>query len=138
MQTRRNRRSLLHAGAAVLGGGIVAGRLTRFAGTAAAEAPSDLPAGPRLKIASVKTYPHCWGGDVAIAASAHLLARLPEPHWGLPSDTPMLEIDQSEIPWRDGLAIEPLAARDGFIRVPRKPGLGIEVDEAVVRKYAVS
>ena len=39
--------------------------------------------------------------------------------------------------WRDGLAVEPLKVSDGFITVPRKPGLGIEVDEEVVRKYAV-
>ena len=73
-----------------------------------------------------------------IAASAHLLSLIPEPHWGLPTDTPLLEIDKGENPWRDGLATEPLELRDGFITVPTKPGLGIEVNEDVVRRYAVS
>ena len=44
---------------------------------------------------------------------------------------------QSENPWRNGLAREAVEIRDGFARVPTKPGLGIEVDEAVVAKYAV-
>ena len=49
----------------------------------------------------------------------------------------MLEVDQGENPWRDGLAKEKLHIKDGFLIVPKKPGLGIEVDEEVVRKYAV-
>lgn len=86
----------------------------------------------------VRCIPHCWGGDILIAASAHLLSLIPDPHWGLPTDTPMLEIDQGENPWRDGLATEPLVIKDGFISLSQKPGLGIEIDEEVVRKYAVS
>jgi len=88
-------------------------------------------------LSGIRCFPHCWGGDIVIAASAHLLSLLPDPHWGLPTDTPLLEIDQGENPWRDGLAIEPLKPRDGFVTVPTKPGLGIEINEEVVRKYAV-
>ena len=88
-------------------------------------------------LSGVRCIPHCWGGDIVIAASAHLLSLLPEPHFGLPTDTPMLEIDQGENPWRDGLAKQPLTVRDGFITVPKKPGLGIEINEDVVRQYSV-
>ena len=88
-------------------------------------------------LSRIRCVPHCWGGDILIAASIHLLSLLPDPHWGLPTDTPMLELDQSENPWRDGLATEPFEFRDGKIAVPRKPGLGIEVNEDVVRHYAV-
>jgi D-galactarolactone cycloisomerase len=66
------------------------------------------------------------------------LSLLAEPHWGHPTDTPLLEIDQGENPWRDGLAIDPPTIKDGYIEVPKKPGLGIEVNEDVVRKYAVT
>jgi L-alanine-DL-glutamate epimerase-like enolase superfamily enzyme len=31
---------------------------------------------------------------------------------------------------------EPFEQQDGWIAVPEKPGLGIEVDEAVVQRYA--
>ena len=88
-------------------------------------------------LSGVRCLPHCWGGDIVIAASIHLLALLPDPHWGLPTDTPLLELDQSENPWRNGLATEPFEFRDGFISVPTKPGLGIEVNEEVVREYSV-
>jgi D-galactarolactone cycloisomerase len=88
-------------------------------------------------LSGIRCLPHCWGGDILIAATVHLLALLPDPHWGFPTDTPMLELDQSENPWRNGFAKGAFALLEGFVRVPTKPGLGIEVDEAVVMKYAV-
>ncbi len=88
-------------------------------------------------LAGMRSIPHCWGSDIVIAASAHLLSLLPDPHWGLPTDTPRLELDQSENPWRNGLAKNPIEVRDGFARLPTQPGLGIEVDEDVVKRYSV-
>lgn len=89
-------------------------------------------------LSGITCLPHCWGGDILIAATVHLLALLPDPHWGLPTDTPMLELDQTENPWRNGLAKDPLPVRAGLVGVPTKPGLGIEVNEEVVRRYAVA
>lgn len=86
----------------------------------------------------IRCIPHCWGGDIVNTASAHLLSLLAEPHWGHPTDTPMLELDMGENPWRNGLAIAPPKIEDGYIEVPRKPGLGIEINEDVVRKFAVT
>jgi D-galactarolactone cycloisomerase len=88
-------------------------------------------------LSGIQCLPHCWGADILIAATVHLLALLPDPHWGFPTDTPMLELDQSENPWRNGLAKGAFPLVEGFVTVPTKPGLGIEVDEAVVMKYAV-
>lgn len=88
-------------------------------------------------LSGIRCIPHCWGGDIVIAATVHLLSLLPDPHPGFPTDTPLLELDQSENPWRNGLAREPLPFLDGHVNVPAKPGLGIEVNEEVVMKYAV-
>mgnify|MGYP002622225128 FL=1 len=85
----------------------------------------------------VPTIPHCWGGAILIAATTHLLSLLPDPHWGFPTDTPLLELDQSENPWRTGIVKTPLEFKDGFMTAPTAPGLGIEVDEAVIERYAV-
>ncbi|MDP6444496.1 MAG: mandelate racemase/muconate lactonizing enzyme family protein [Pirellulaceae bacterium] len=93
--------------------------------------------GELAALSGLRCIPHCWGGDIVIAASAHLLSLLPEPHWGHPTDTPMLEIDQGENPWRNGLAKQPLQIENGMIAVPQTPGLGIEIDEAVVGRYAI-
>jgi D-galactarolactone cycloisomerase len=79
--------------------------------------------------------PHCWAGAVAIAASVHLLAVLPDPTWAPIAVPPMLELDQIENRFRDELAPRPVEIREGQALVPTTPGLGIEVDEEVVRRY---
>ncbi len=88
-------------------------------------------------LSGVRCIPHCWGGDILIAATIHLLSLLPDPHWGLPTDTPMLELDQSENPWREGLSGQRWQVQNGTIAVPSKPGLGIDVNEDIVRQYAI-
>ena len=88
-------------------------------------------------LSGIRCYPHCWGADIVIAATVQTLALVPDPHFGLPTDTPYLELDQSENPWREGLAKGQIKVKDGYVTVPRRPGLGIEVDEKLVRKYAV-
>ncbi|MFO1094495.1 MAG: mandelate racemase/muconate lactonizing enzyme family protein [Planctomycetaceae bacterium] len=85
----------------------------------------------------VPTITHCWGGVVLQAATAHLLSLLPDPHWGFPTDTPLMEFDTSENPWRTEIINTPLELKDGFVTVPTGPGLGIEVNEAAVKRYAV-
>jgi len=88
-------------------------------------------------LSGIRCMPHCWGGAITIAATAQVASLLPDPHWGLPTDTPMLELDQSENPWRNELATNPLRQKNGFIQLPTGPGLGIEVNEDVVKAYAV-
>ena len=87
-------------------------------------------------LSQVQIVPHCWGGAILIAGTIHLLSLLPDPHWGFPTDTPLLELDRSENPWRTEITDRSFeVARDGFIAVPTRPGLGIEVDEKRVKKY---
>lgn len=88
-------------------------------------------------LAGIRCFPHCWGSDILIAATAHLVSLLPDPHWGFPTDTPLLELDQSENPWRDGLAKGAFPMKEGTIEVPTRPGLGIEIDEDFLKEYIV-
>ncbi len=89
-------------------------------------------------LSGIRCYPHCWGSDIIIAATVQLVSLLPEPHGGFPTDTPLVELDQSENPWRNGLARGAFPIdKDGTIQVPTRPGLGIEVDEGMVKEYAV-
>ncbi|MFP6750046.1 MAG: mandelate racemase/muconate lactonizing enzyme family protein [Pirellulaceae bacterium] len=89
-------------------------------------------------LSQVQIVPHCWGGAILIAGTIHLLSLLPDPHWGFPTDTPLLELDRSENPWRTEITDRAFEVdSDGFIAVPTRPGLGIEVDEKRVKKYQV-
>jgi len=73
---------------------------------------------------------------VALAASLHLLAVLPDNPPGLFPRPPLLELDRSPHPVRDALLVTPLAAVRGRMRVPEGPGLGITIDRAALRRFA--
>ena len=80
-------------------------------------------------------FPHCWGGAIVVAASAHILSLIPDFHWGHTVESPILELDAIDNPFRTELAVKPVTVRDGFAEVPTAPGLGIEINEDVVKRY---
>jgi D-galactarolactone cycloisomerase len=48
------------------------------------------------------------------------------------------ELDRTPNPFREQLAVEPLKRAGAIIEVPERPGLGLEVDRAVLERYAVT
>lgn len=84
----------------------------------------------------IQCMPHTWAGGIVIAASVHFLSLLPDASWGRTTETPMLEFDRVENPFRDQLFVRAIEIKDGFATVPRLPGLGIEVDEERLAYYA--
>jgi D-galactarolactone cycloisomerase len=85
----------------------------------------------------VQVNPHVWGSAVAQAASLQLIAAIPLAHHSLYAAEPILEFDRSSHPFRQQLVTRPIQAVDGLVDIPSGPGLGIEVDPAVVEKYRV-
>jgi D-galactarolactone cycloisomerase len=86
---------------------------------------------------NVPMVPHVWGSAVGMAAAVHLLAATPDfPHTWKPIP-PLLEYEQTYSPFREDLAVNPIRQRDGWVRVPDRPGLGIEIAPAVLEKYGV-
>ncbi len=85
----------------------------------------------------IQCVPHCWSGAIVIAAVLHVVALLPDPSWARTSETPLLELDVCENPFRDELVTQPPQVQDGFVDVPKGPGLGMEVIEEVVKRYAI-
>ena len=74
--------------------------------------------------------PHAFGGAVLLAASLHFAAAIP--------NALMLEFDQNPNGLRDELLKEPIRAdADGMIRLPERPGLGVELDPSAVDRYRV-
>jgi D-galactarolactone cycloisomerase len=85
----------------------------------------------------VAVNPHVWGSAVSQAASLQLIAALPVAHHSLDALQPIFEYDQSSHPFRRALVDKPVDAVDGWISVPDRPGLGIDVDRAMLERYAV-
>jgi len=65
--------------------------------------------------------PHNPSGPVANAASLQLAACC--------NNFSILEIMYSDVPWRADVTNEELRYEDGYMYIPDKPGLGIEIDE---------
>jgi D-galactarolactone cycloisomerase len=72
------------------------------------------------------------GGDGAVPRA------LPDTPPCLRPQPPMLEFEQTPNPLRDHLAKDPIVQNKGIVRVPDGPGLGIEVDRAVLAQYKVA
>jgi len=84
----------------------------------------------------VPCVPHTSNGAIGIAAAMSAIACLP-PVTRSPVETlPLLEIGLDENPWRSDLAALPTPDAEGFVTLPAGPGLGIEVDEAFLRRRA--
>ena len=83
----------------------------------------------------VECVPHAWGSAVGLAATIHFLASLPDQPPAFRPVPPMLEFEQEENPFRDHLARTPIVQMDGRVAVPDGPGLGIEVDRAIIEQY---
>jgi L-alanine-DL-glutamate epimerase-like enolase superfamily enzyme len=77
----------------------------------------------------IDCVPHAWLTDLLKAASLHLNAYL--------MDSRYLEYNTSTGSLLNLLCTTPITMRDGHIDVPMGPGLGVEVDEDVVRRYRV-
>lgn len=86
----------------------------------------------------VRCNPHVWGTGISIAASLQLLAVVPSVPPGLFPVAPMLEFDCTDHPIRQAVLTEPLEPRTGEIAIPTRPGLGIEIDRAALKRFAVT
>ncbi len=76
----------------------------------------------------VPVAPHCVSTPVGTMASVHLCASL--------ANFLILEFHMIDVPWWEELAVgaKPIV-EGGHIRVPEAPGLGVELDPVVVKRY---
>ena len=74
--------------------------------------------------------PHSWSSDLLTAASLHLAA--------FQRRSPFVEFSTSHGPLSRMLVKKPLRMEDGYLRVPEGPGLGVEVNDAVIDQYRIA
>lgn len=86
----------------------------------------------------IRYIPHVWGSGISLAAALQLLAVIPHTPARLLPREPLLELDRSEHPFRSSLLVDAPAPVDGWVDIPDRPGLGIEVDRDVLEKFKVS
>jgi L-rhamnonate dehydratase len=99
--------------------------LSRCGGLTVGRRIADLAARRQIDCA-----PHAWLTDLLKAASLHLNAYLPHALF--------LEYNVSSASLLTTLCKEPIRMVNGEVAVPIGPGLGVEVDEAVIARYRVA
>jgi len=78
----------------------------------------------------VGIVPHSWSSALNTAAALHVFA--------VSTNPVVFELKPNENPMQHELVTEPFEQVDGFVGVRDAPGLGVEVDEEAVRRYAFS
>jgi L-rhamnonate dehydratase len=81
------------------------------------------------ELQGVAMVPHAWSTGIIKAATLHLIGAMPH--------ATFLEYCVQETALNQLLTIERFPVVDGMVTLPDRPGLGIEIDEDVVRRYAV-
>lgn len=88
----------------------------------------------------VQVLPHVWGSAVGFAAALQALAITPwQPFTYAPvplQNDPICEFDRNPNPLRDELVSPRIERQGNAVQIPDGPGLGINVDEAVVARFA--
>jgi D-galactarolactone cycloisomerase len=86
----------------------------------------------------IRYLPHVWGSAVGLSASLQLVAALPPATAALFPLEPIFELDQTANLFRDELAKDPFRQIDGWMNIPDRPGLGIDIDEEYLDRYCVT
>ena len=76
---------------------------------------------------NITLVPHAFKTGVLVAASIQFIASQP--------GIPFLEFSVTESAIRKELLTKPFVQKDGFVEVPQGPGLGIELNPEVIRKF---
>lgn len=87
--------------------------------------------------ANLPVIPHVWGTNVGLAASLQLFAALPHFPERRFAAEPFFEYDRSPHPFRDGVTKERFVMKDGYLEIPDRPGLGVNLDLELIRRFAV-
>lgn len=74
-----------------------------------------------------KLCAHNWQGGLVTIANAHLMAASPNAF--------LLESNMTPNPFKEGLFQQELAVKDGFLDVPDRPGLGVDLNEGLAEQY---
>ncbi|HDN62679.1 MAG TPA: mandelate racemase/muconate lactonizing enzyme family protein [Candidatus Bathyarchaeota archaeon] len=78
----------------------------------------------------VPVAPHNMYGPIATMASVQVCACIP--------NFMILEFQWADVPWRDKILNEPIPVKRGYIEVPDKPGIGVEVNKEELNKHLVA
>jgi len=85
----------------------------------------------------VEVVPHSWGTGIALHAALHLISNLDPVPGRMYQPAPWMELDRTENALRDVLTEPLLDPEDGMLKVPERPGLGVDVSEEDLAQFLI-
>ncbi|MDO7173109.1 mandelate racemase/muconate lactonizing enzyme family protein [Mariniflexile sp. AS56] len=85
----------------------------------------------------IDLIPHTWGTSIGLHVALHFIANIESIPGRMHQPDFLIEYDQTENGLRDKLTFPAIEMKDGYLEVPNRPGLGIDIDKAVLERYAV-
>ena len=85
----------------------------------------------------IDIIPHTWGTSIGLHVALHFISNIESIPGRMYQPDFLMEFDQTENGLRDNLSFPKIEMKDGMIEVPNRPGLGIDIDEAVLERYSV-
>ena len=82
----------------------------------------------------VDLIPHTWGTSIGLHVALHFIANMESVPGRMYDADFLIEFDQTENGLRERLS-EPLKLKNGYLEVPTKPGLGIDINEEILKEY---
>lgn len=86
----------------------------------------------------IDLVPHTWGTSIGLHVALHFISNIESIPGRMYQPDFLIEFDQTENGLRDHLTFPKLEMKNGMLEVPNRPGLGIDVDEDILRKYCIS
>ncbi len=75
----------------------------------------------------INVAPHNFYGHLSSIMSAHMCAAVP--------NFRIMEIDVDDVPWKDDIVTYVPEIEDGYLKLPKGPGWGTELNEDVIRAH---
>ncbi len=85
---------------------------------------------------NTRLVPHVWGTGVHLAAALQFLAALPPNPPRPEARAPILEFDQTHMPFRQAILTAPIEAQNGVVDIPSGPGLGVTINRDALETFA--
>ncbi|MDW5288064.1 mandelate racemase/muconate lactonizing enzyme family protein [Formosa sp. PL04] len=86
----------------------------------------------------VDLIPHTWGTSIGIHVALHFISNLESMPGRMFQPDFLIEFDQTENGLRDKLSFPAIKMENGYLEVPNRPGLGIDIDEDILETYRIS
>jgi len=89
-------------------------------------------------INNIQCTPHIWGSSIALAVGMQMAFSQPDFPKSLNPQEVWLELDRTPNIFREELSLIKPEMKNGYIYLPKEPGLGILINDKIIKQYRIA